>query len=298
MIVTKLIGGLGNQMFQYAAGKALADFHQTSLFLDLSAYKAEPNVAYTNRNYELGIFNLQALQASQSELDYFLKENNKLQRIIARYFPKTQKKMVLNEYGHLFYDEFFNCPKDTYLNGFWQCEKYFSSIRPSLLKDFTIKDVIPEKILEIQNKIKSSAAVSIHVRRGDYVNLKSASDFHGACSLNYYEKAHAFLKDKFENFNLFIFSDDIAWCKQNFSFQNMHFIEQQHGPHWDMFLMSFCNHNIIANSSFSWWGAWLNENENKSVVLPDFWFRNVKTESLGIKPDNWILIEEKDNLFD
>ena len=298
MIITKLIGGLGNQMFQYAAGRALAELHKVPLLLDLSAYDAPPNESYTSRKFELDVFSINAQVAAPEHIKYFLKDSGKLKRLFARFFPGTQKKMVLNEYGHLFYEDFFSCPPDTYLNGFWQCERYFNAIRPILLNEFKLKANVPQRIKSLEEKIRLNPSVSLHVRRGDYVHLKSANEFHGSISVHYYQRAMNFLAEKNGALNVFIFSDDISWCKENLKFPNCEYVEHNEGAEWDLYLMSCCQNNIIANSSFSWWGAWLNENEKKLVMVPDFWFRNVKTESLGIMPEGWILIEEKDEIFD
>jgi hypothetical protein len=291
MIVTKLIGGLGNQMFQYAAGKALAEKHKSNLLLDLNAYDLEPNNSYTTRKFELDVFNVTYKRADDSDISYFLKDTGKLKRLFARMFPSKQEKMVLNEIGHLYYEDFMNCPANTYLNGFWQCEKYFLSVREILMKEFSMKAAVPENIQQYKAKIENCNSVSLHVRRGDYVNLKAAIEFHGTCSLDYYENAFDFISSDNDKLNVFVFSDDINWCKENIKLGNPIFVEQNNGAEWDLFLMSKCKHNIIANSSFSWWGAWLNDNPSKIVTLPPFWFKNVRTESTGIAPFAWKIIE-------
>lgn len=292
MIVVKLIGGLGNQMFQYAAGKALALHHQTKLFIDKTDLEKDAGGAYTQRKFELSCFNITAELATEKELSLFsANDSNKIQRVFNRFFPSVKKQVVFTESGHLFHPSFFKTPVNTYLNGFWQTEKYFLNCQEEIRKEFTLKSLLPAQIQELLNKINSGNSVSLHIRRGDYVTLKSANQFHGLIGMEYYKQATEFIASQKGNINVFVFSDDLTWCQENIKLNcPVHFVQHQAGAEFDMFLMSRCSHNIIANSSFSWWGAWLNNNPNKIVVIPAHWFAGKKSSDMDIVANGWKVI--------
>jgi len=179
------------------------------------------------------------------------------------------------------------------IQGFFQTEKYFSNIRNQILTDFTITKPLNKNNQQILEKIISTNSVSVHFRRGDYTKERVAKIF-GTCSENYYKKAIKIIQNKSEkNITLFIFSDDIKWVKNNIKFDNKtFFVDVNSGKQgiYDLILMKNCKHNIIANSSFSWWGAWLNENLNKIVIAPTPWMEN--TENNDLIPENWILVNK------
>jgi hypothetical protein len=288
MIIVKLMGGLGNQMFQYAAGRCLSHLHKTELKLDLSYLNADPANKYTKRNYALDVFNINADVATEADLKRFHPlERGKITRTLMRKLPILYSKVIANESGHNFMKEFYSFPKDVYLNGFWQSEYYFEPVEELLRKEFTLKQNLIGENLLLADQIDNCNSVSLHVRRGDYISNKEAQEFHGSCSLEYYEKAIATLKQK-GNVEVFVFSDDISWAKENIKTDKIHFITQNNPGHIDMHLMSLCKHNIIANSSFSWWGAWLNQNPEKTVVAPKNWFTDVHLKD--IYPKDWIVI--------
>ncbi|MBI2720864.1 MAG: alpha-1,2-fucosyltransferase [Bacteroidetes bacterium] len=291
MIIVQLIGGLGNQMFQYAAGKALALHHGTELKLDISHLEAEAGNEYTKRNFELNCFNLNYRLVSEEDRNvYFPKKISLIKRIVKRFFPALEKKNMFYEPGKKYYPEFFQLPNNTYLYGFWQSEKYFEKFASVLRAEFTPAAPLPMALMDVKKRIEQRESVSLHIRRGDYVTLKSASDFHGSCGLDYYKKAIEFLSHT-KKIELFIFSDDIEWCRQNLIFDvPLTFVAQNNGACRDLYLMSLCKHNIIANSSFSWWGAWLNQNRGKIVVAPEYWFKTIKSKELDIIPDTWKVI--------
>lgn len=293
MIVVKLIGGLGNQMFQYAAGRSLAIHHNTNLLLNKISLEEEPKGVFTKRNYELGCFGLEQSFATQEDLDYFSgNSSGKFKRTLDRIFPGIKRKVTLYESGHIFHSNFFSMPADTCLVGFWQSEKYFKKYEDQIRKDFTLLSPVPSSLHELHSRVKSTNSISLHVRRGDYVSLKTAADFHGTPGLSYYEKAIEYIRKEQDAGEIFVFSDDLDWCRHNLSFDlPVTFVQQNNGPEWDMFLMSQSKHNIIANSSYSWWGAWLNQNPGKIVILPEYWYRNVKSNSIDITPEGWITVE-------
>ena len=290
MIIVKLIGGLGNQMFQYAAGCALANLHKTELKLDKSLLEIDPKGAYTKRDPELGIFSLATAFATKEESELFLTNaNSKVYREAYRRFPFIFKKLYIAENSKSYLKNFKKYGPNAYLDGFWQSEKYFEEVSDLIHKDFTFKNEPNEANREILEKIKNSKAVSLHVRRGDYISDKNNNSVHGTCSIEYYKQAVELLSKTSANLELFIFSDDIDWCKNNLNFNvPVHYVNHNKGKQSfeDMRLMSACKHNIIANSSFSWWGAWLNKNEKKQVISPKHWFRNESNPD--IYPKNWI----------
>jgi len=290
MIIVKLIGGLGNQMFQYAAGKALSLERGTELLIDKSDLDKETNGAFTKRHYELGCFNITERFANSNDLfPYKNIGSSRLKRLRDRYFPWLVNKVSFYESGNSFHRNFFKLPANTYLNGFWQSEKYFKKYETQIRNSFQIKDPLPDELKDVLQNIRTTTSVSLHVRRGDYVSLKSANDYHGLCSQEYYEAAIDKLKKKYRDIVIFVFSDDIEWCKTNLNFNSpMHFISQNKGAQWDLYLMSECRHNIIANSSFSWWGSWLNTNPNKVVIAPKNWFRDTTISTNDLIPENWI----------
>jgi hypothetical protein len=276
MIIVKLHGGLGNQMFQYAFSKNLAKVRGESI-----AFVDDTLNGVTKRKYELSYFNIKPKfvdKKKATELDKLYK--NKTPKIIRRFLkqPKYLVDCYLDKNLFVFDKKVYKTDKK-YFVGYWQNEKYFNEIRKELLKDFTSKKNITKKLK--QN------SVSIHIRRGDYIKNPQVKQAHGACDMNYYKTAINLIEDKVENPFFYVFSDDIVWCKKNFKFlKNVEFISNKQ-PYMDIVLMSKCEHNIIANSSFSWWGAWLNENDNKIVIAPKSWMKSYYKSPV---PKEWIKI--------
>lgn len=278
MIIVKLIGGLGNQMFQYATGRYLAHLHQTELKLDTSFLNSDSKGAHTKREFELDIFCLNPVFASEAEISPFLKKSkSKVLRTIGRKLPFVFDRVYIAESGNAYHKEFMSYPKETYLDGFWQSEKYFVAIRDILLNEFSFRSEAEGLNKELIEKIDSVNSVSLHVRRTDYVNNASVNSFHGTCSIEYYQKAIEIIAERNPSIELFVFSDDIDWCKENMKFDHLvHFVSHNTGKNSfeDMRLMSRCKHNIMANSSFSWWGSWLNRNSSKVVIAPSRWYNS------------------------
>jgi hypothetical protein len=279
MIISKIIGGLGNQMFQYATGRAIAHKNNDIFKLDISElanYKL-------HNGYRLSHFNIDEQIAAADEIKH-LGCKNRILRKLARMGIYNYKKETFYEEKYrneTKFDPKLFLYKNLYLSGYWQNEKYFLDIRDILLKEFTLK--IPVKSDEYINTIKNSSSISLHVRRGDYLLY---NEFIG---INYYKNAVKFISQKIKNPTFFIFSDDIKWCKENLSFiDNPIFVENTADELEDLELMKNAKHNIIANSSFSWWAAWLNVNKDKIVIAPKIWFKN--RAGFDPVPDNWIKI--------
>ncbi|MDD4049999.1 MAG: alpha-1,2-fucosyltransferase [Candidatus ainarchaeum sp.] len=288
MIIVRLSGGVGNQMFQYAAAKSLAIAKNTSLEIDINNFKH-----YTNnfRVYNLNYFNI------TSKIN-----NNKIIRIYSNkyvyYLLRKTNKFLLNfilniyfEPKHYFNQNFFDLSKNTYLIGYFQSELYFKSIFKTICSEFKFKVIFDSLLVD---KVKSKpSSVSIHVRRGDYLNSKICSEFN-VCNLDYFYKGINLISKKITNPYFFIFSDDVMWCKKNLKIPFPHYFVEGDNKDTslrDLQLMSLCKHNIISNSTFSWWGAYLNQNENKIVIAPKIWFNHSdKSYYKDIVPDNWIKI--------
>lgn len=286
MVIVKIWAGLGNQMFQYALYRQL-QVMKRDVKLDTSYY-----TQYNAHNgYELSrVFNISECYATEEESKRFAAINlNFFSRAFRKliYTKKTHYvQHILNGFG---FDEKVLRLDNVYLQGYWQSEKYFENAKYQVRKDFEFKMPLDKRNSEIANHIMKTLSVSIHVRRGDYLKSKNLG---GICSSNYYQKALERVEKQMRNPYFFIFSDDINWCKENIKVLNGFYIDWNIGldSYKDMHLMSLCKHNIIANSSFSWWGAWLNNNPDKLVIAPDRWFGNKKTNIRDITPDAWVRI--------
>jgi len=288
MIIVKIIGGLGNQMFQYAYAKSLQE-RGNNVKIDLSAFETY----ILHGGYQLDKYNID-LECTINEENNIYYQNSLLNKVLKKL--KFYKDKTIQEQSLLYDKSLLNVKDDNYINGYFQSEKYFKNIRDSLIEQFTIK----QGVSDYTNKIKaaildSKNSCSIHIRRGDFTSPTN-SKIHGTCDLEYYKKAINFVNNKFDSVKYFIFSDDINWCKENLKLDNSIYLdsEEKRIPHEDIYLMSLCNHNIIANSSFSWWGAWLNKNDEKIVIAPKRWFASDDLEiySNDIVCDNWIKVKD------
>lgn len=293
MIEVALNGGLGNQLFQYAAARALAQKYQTNLVLDLIPLysKLQLKNAATFRPYELEHFNIQAA----CKLPFF---TNKYLYPIAKsafYVHKFSKKLQLNYFkeNHFEFDSSMLAqPDNTYLDGHFQSEKYFKSIEHIIRKELTFKNNLDAVNLATQQKIEQSNAVAIHIRRGDYISIKRNASKFATISIRYYLNAIQYIAAKISSPIFYIFSDDIEWAKENLKVDfPLFFINHNNSAaaaYKDMQLMSLCKHNIIANSTFSWWSAWLNNNPEKIIIAPQKWFEDSSINSNDIYPTEWI----------
>lgn len=290
MIIVKLIGGLGNQMFQYACGKVLAMKNKTKLKLDTRELLDRSNNIFTHRNYELGIFSINDEIASDYDLKKFETEKSVSTKILSRISFRYRFNSI-KEQGFYFHDNIFNEKSNLYLNGYWQSEKYFKNYENEVRNFFTFKEAISVENEKIRKQIGGVSSVSIHVRRGDYLTKQSAKELHGVCSSDYYNAAIELIGSKENSPFFFIFSDEPEWVEKNFkiNFPSL-IISNNTGEKSfeDLRLMSECKHNIIANSSFSWWGAWLNKNKEKTVIAPRKWFLDSSIDTKDLIPDEWM----------
>jgi hypothetical protein len=288
MIIARIIGGLGNQMFQYAAGRQLAATHNTILKLDVSDFKD-----YNLHDYGLSAFNIKELVATPNETK-LLKEadsgsfKKKLKKILRR--PSKLGITHIRENQYHFDPELLTMPDSVYLDGYWQSEKYFSDIADIVKKEFTVRLPQAGKNLELARQITSCESVSLHVRRGDYVTDEKTKTIHGTCDLDYYARCIERLTEKVHRPCFFIFSDDPEWAEENLRIAHPATFVSHNGPeknYEDLRLMSQCRHHIIANSSFSWWGAWLGQHRGTIVYAPKRWFNTPTFNTKDLLPDSW-----------
>ncbi len=272
-IVVNLIGGVGNQMFQYALGYVISKKTGFELLLDLSAYND-----YKTRNFELNNFSFDYKIATT---DDFTKLNKK--HLFKKTLYKDKKKT--------FDSSVLKIKNSAYLKGFWQSEKYFLDYRCDILKLFEFKDKNFIKNIELFSDVQNSNSVSINLRLGDYVTNEVNRRVHFVCKKEYYANALKYIAQKVDNPKFFVFSDDLEGSKEylpdgyDYVFANT--------ANWqeDMYFMSQAKHNVVANSSFSWWAAWLNQNPDKIVVAPSKWFRDeARINDKDFVPKSWVKV--------
>lgn len=291
VVVIQLAGGLGNQMFQYAAGRAVSLRRQVPLKLDLSGFA--PN---GKRQYALDVLAIAAEPGRAEELSALRgsarPEPKWWERLLGLRRPFSPPSPFIYDEPHFHFDPTLSTlAAPVYLRGYWQSEKYFQDCAPLLRRELSFRVPLVGDNLATAAAIESSNAVSLHVRRGDYVTDKTTHRFHGVCSLDYYQMAVERVGRQIANPHFFIFSDDPAWTRANLRLTHPTTWVTVNRPEcgfYDMQLMSQCRHHIIANSTFSWWGAWLNPAPNKLVIAPQRWFGKASHNTIDLLPEEWI----------
>jgi len=292
MIIVNLIGGLGNQMFQYACGYALGrDSGLTvKVTADLLDTYSRHNGPELNR-----VFRTSAPVA----------EPRDMRKLLGgwRAIPKVRRLLALRALRslrgrHFFVDPQFRFSKELqrlagrgmYLQGYWQSERYFSRHANMIRKEFTFGNPPTGCNAELALQIRQGVSVSLHIRRGDYASCPKTLAYHGLCEPEYYFRAIDYIRRHIPKFRIFAFSDDPQWVAGTLKSRHPEMVIVDHNlgdqSHNDMLLMSLCHHHIIANSSFSWWGAWLNPDPNKIVIAPCKWFAN-GPDSADLIPESW-----------
>lgn len=291
MILAVLNGGLGNQLFQYALGRRLALKHGVELRFDLSLLEANPT-----RQYRLDKFQVRGKPASAQELERFYYCERQpyfrfLDREIQNALPYYRRRVV-REISTVFDANVLKAPRNTALDGYWQSEKYFREIRPTLLDELRLKNPLDALNQNIYHQILSTNSVSLHIRRGDYVTNPVANQILGVLSIEYYQNAMHILERAASNLHYYVFSDDIPWARAHLTAPNITFLEHNsfQSDYCDLVLMSACKRHIIANSSFSWWAAWLCLEPNKIVIAPKKWFNSANMDSKDIFSPDWVQI--------
>jgi hypothetical protein len=293
MVIVRLNGGLGNQLFQYAAGRRLSIFHRTPIKIDLGIYDY-----HKLRCYSLTSFRIKESIATKSEVakaqEKYLKNSlGGIPGLIWKFKWRRRWSLVKEFYLGPYNPEILHTTRNVYLDGYWQSEKYFIDVQDVIRQEFTVRNELSFECKAIAALITSTNSVSLHVRRADYVSDSETHQTHGVCNLEYYKKCIDLVKTRVSNPYFFVFSDDISWCKENLHFDvPTTFVTHggAKGDYEDFRLMSLCKHNVIANSSFSWWAAWLNTNPDKMILAPRKWLNDSKYNTQDVIPDRWIKI--------
>ncbi|SFH53651.1 Glycosyl transferase family 11 [Lachnospiraceae bacterium NLAE-zl-G231] len=280
VIIIRFRGGLGNQIFQYALYKQLSCSGK-EVKADLTFYV---NNVDMNRCFQLPNMGLKVKTANIKEIEKFYGAESGYMNIILRKIGL--KRHYLREKPYKIVRDIFKYD-NIYLDGYWQSEYYFQNIKKKLFEEINW-NIKSRRVMYYVNLIKNSISVSIHIRRGDYLNN---SIYNNICTVDYYKNAIQYMKKVVEGITFYIFSDDIEWTKKTFCGIEYVFIEGSDNNNCfeDLYLMSLCQYNIIANSSFSWWAAYLNININKIVIAPDKWvnIRNIE----GLWCEDWIRLK-------
>lgn len=276
-------------MFQYAFGKNIAIKNGCELKFDLSFYnKSEP------RSYSLDHFSITEKIASQREIESLKQKHfTSLNKIKRRLF--SSKPYFVHQQGFEFNPDYLKTQPDVYLDGYWQSEKFFINSSEQIRKDFQVKTPPNAANRDLLAQFESRNAVSLHIRRGDFQTNPVFNKIHGTCSLDYYQQATRLIAEKVQHPIFYVFSDDLKWAKLNLKVSyEMNFVDinDDKSAFEDLRLISNCKHHILANSSFSWWGAWLNENSDKTIIAPKTWFADAELNrhAASIVPDRWIRI--------
>ena len=301
MIITRLTGGLGNQMFQYAAGLALAEHRRTVLKLDVDWFRLDPAYEAHNR-YALSCFNLTEQFATAEEIDRVRGVDlTRAERWAARAARALHFYRYANRHAgpsnlhyaqdFSFYPGFFDQPDPTYLHGMWQSEKFFAPVANLLRLHFSFRYPMPPAVAQMLARIQGGGpSVAVHFRRGDYVRNASFNQAIGVLGFGYYLRAMALLRERHPDLVFYVFSDDIDAIERDFR-PPVPCVFVRATDHWHSYdkirLMSACHHAIISNSTFAWWAAWLNPNAGKSVVAPAVWFAGGEHDDRDVVPASW-----------
>jgi len=297
MIIVQLMGGLGNQMFQYAAGKALASRRQQALAFDFG-YLLNPPAGVTRRELELAHFPVAVTPAAPGDIARLLgapwtRPRRSMVRKILDRLERVSQGCLIEDRGPESFESLVSGQGEAYLSGFWQSEKVFADISDEIRSDFkidTLGGVVNDELLR---QIEGTDSVGVHVRRGDYASDQATKGHHGLCSVHYYQSACLKIAEILPDATFFVFSDEPEWCKDNLDLGvplQIVGVGDIRRPIDDLRLMSRCSHNIIANSSFSWWAAWLNSNPEKRVVAPLRWLAQGDPYEAVRIPAGWIRI--------
>lgn len=295
-VVVTLLGGLGNQLFQYAMGRALTIRNHQNLILDLAWFdqvKREATGITTVREYALEPFNLQVKTQNVGL------PKSKVEGPVGRILSRCMRAFSRRHLGYRVYTErVFGFDTEAlllqgpiWLDGYWQSYKYFADIASLLRIELSPADKISHRGQDMLNEIARYDAVCLHIRRGDYVTNKNAAAMHGICNIDYYNRGLRHVLDGLENPHCFVFSDEPSWARSNLNLPvptTVVDINDTNAAHEDLWLMSACSRFVIANSSFSWWGAWLSTAPNKIVVAPREWFADGGINTSDLIPSEWV----------
>lgn len=292
-VVVRLAGGLGNQMFQYAAGRAVALATGRRLLLDASAIAHGPS----DRRYELGAFAIAGEPAGPITRTLIRSQVGgrvpaavrTASRAVAR-----RRWSLLCDSGAACDERLFTAAGDLVLDGFWQSAAYADrdpETAGCLRQDFALRQALPDRLAALAAEMAACESVCVHVRRGDYAHDPRIAAVHGTLEPDYYAAAAARLADSVSSPAYYVFSDDLGWARAHLRLPGpTRFVDDAAGlgSAIEQRLMASCRHFIIANSTFSWWAAWLSEHPRKFVVAPRRWFAD-RPAPAGLLPDSWMI---------
>lgn len=295
MIILKLWGGLGNQMFEYAFGRHIQEQLGDKLLLDISSYKYDIKRKYSLNHYNI---NGEIDIDDTGKYNYLYDQSKNIFLKIGSLISSEMLYELMSPFGIYIWlrstykkVEITKNRKNIYINGYWQSFHYFDDILNEIKKEFMLKVPLDSKYKALAQQIRNANSVCVHIRRGDF--LLATNSLH-ISALSYYDKAIHELKQKYENLDFYIFSDDIDDVRQNFKFTDkcIHLVERNNPDYIELYLMTQCKHFIISNSTFSWWAANLSEYSEKSVIAPKVWYRDHRDMSHLIRKE-WTVIENE-----
>lgn len=296
MFIVKLMGGLGNQMFQYALGRSLSLKYSKPIILDTRFLDDRTFKNIIFRNYDLDVFNLTSEMSIKSkDIKYAYKESDyRVIRKLTSLKRRFNKKYVI-EKGFNFNPDVLEMQEGEYFDGYWQSYKYFTKFEDVLRKDFEFSHGLNDKEKLISEEIKSKNSICINVRRTDFVDNKETSQHHGVCGMDYFKKSIEIIHNKISKPYFYIFSDDLKWCNEEFSKLKIEYklIDHQYaGFKFSSYLrlMAECKHFIIPNSSFAWWACWFNQSKDKIVITPKNWFNTDDIDTSDLIYPHWIRV--------
>jgi hypothetical protein len=293
VIIVRFKGGLGNQLFQYAAGRALAERHGVPLRFDARWYDTVENCRTITRTFDLPAFNVEGRLATKDELDAFaFDESRKLwPRIRRKFLPVFAEQAVWSCDLSGWQPQFMRLGSQVMLDGYFQHPLFFGPVGADLRRELCLHVDPPRNIAVKAGALASQSAVCIQIRRTDFVNDPTTAGKHGSCSLNYFREAWSYVRERVPNARGYVFTDDMAWATEAFiNWDDISVIGPEfNGPAYlhRFFLMRACSHFVIANSTWGWWAAWLGAKANSIVVLPKKWLRDEDTEARGLALPAW-----------
>ena len=303
MIYLRLMGGMGNQMFQFAMARALC--HRTGAELTIDASLMADNESVNSqgislRTYALDVFGLEAdlCEKQFGKKILFTRKQDRVKRFGATFFCKATNLFsdrwiagIVERKKVGFDKSLLKLPRNVFLQGYFPSYRYFEDCQKLIRDEFSFRSKPDASNQQLMDFMASTNSVSLHVRRGDYISNQNTNDKFGVCSLGYYKKAIDYIEEKIENPRYFIFTNDLDYARENMEVdKSAVFVSGNtgHKSFEDMRLMSHCKHNIIANSSFSWWAAWLNNNPHKIVIAPSPVFDKLDIKDKDFFPAEWI----------
>lgn len=288
MITVKIFGGLGNQLFQYTFGQYVAKKINTRVVYDIQTNSKSKN--FTSRDLDIAsLFDITLSDHHQAKNKKLF--NNgflwRIKRKLTQYFPILNKKYIVQKNAHYLLK---NLKDNVYYEGYWQNYSYPDVIKEYLINEISSKEKIIIREDDFMKNIRENETVAIHIRRDDYIKIKKNKKLYSICELSYYEKAVELIKQKIKNPKFLIFTQDKEWASEHFNGEEYHLVKTNTALE-DMLYMKNCKHIIMANSTFSWWGAWLNQNPDKMIIAPKKWYNGKINKSIeNLIPLSWIKI--------